>query len=140
MNVSIVRKLLAFLPALILLSSCSLFQNDKDRLAEAIKDYQASLPYSTGEGMMLVRVDYSKSANVIVFETEAEDVYSLSDREKDAIRKGVRDMMKHSFVGEKGSDMYNVFDNVRPDFRFLIRNADSGRILYDETFLAHEYL
>ncbi|MBR5176910.1 MAG: hypothetical protein IKW89_13440 [Bacteroidales bacterium] len=140
MKGSSLRKLLVFLPTIVLLSSCSLFQSDKDKLKEAIKDYQASLPYSTGEGMYLIRVDFSEGANVIVFESEAEGLYSLSSREKDAIRKGVRDMLKFSFVGETGSEMYKVFDNVRPDFRFLVRNADSGRILFDETFLPNEYL
>lgn len=90
--------------------------------------------------MSLVRVDFSEGANVIVFESEAEGLYSLTNREKDIIRKGVRDMLKSSFVGDVDSEMYKIFDHVRPDLRFLIKNADSGRILFDETFLPNEYL
>lgn len=134
------RAFLAALSAIALISSCSFFQSDKDKLKEAVKDYQASLPYSTGEGMSLVRVDFSEGANVIVFESEAEGLYSLTNREKDIIRKGVRDMLKSSFVGDVDSEMYKIFDHVRPDLRFLIKNADSGRILFDETFLPNEYL
>lgn len=134
------RTFLAALSAIALISSCSFFKSDKDKLKEAVKDYQASLPYSTGEGMSLVRVDFSEGANVIVFESEAEGLYSLTNREKDIIRKGVRDMLKSSFVGDVDSEMYKIFDHVRPDLRFLIKNADSGRILFDETFLPNEYL
>ena len=134
------RFLSIILPAVLLLSSCSFFKSDVDKLDDAIKDYQASLPYTLGDGMTLVRVDFSKGANVIIFESQAEGLYSISDREKDYLRKELRDMMKVSFVGERGSEMYKVFDHVRPDFRFLVRNANSGRILFDETFLSHEYL
>lgn len=133
MSRSILNTLLSVILAAVCIASCGSKRDDRQALADSVTALQPTLPVQMGDGIEMVRVEYGKAENTLLYEYTAPEE-NFSDTERQLLREGLSGALLSSVDAETA----RVIRSVRPSVRILIRTAQG--CVFDETLRPEEYI